>query len=47
MMMPLGHINPPFIQHIMQNFSELFSRIGVDDFKKSINVKLFESSVNV
>lgn len=47
MMMPLGHINPPYIQHIMQNFSELFSRIGVDDFDKSLNEKLFESSVTV
>lgn len=33
--MPVSQISSPYIEHIMQAFSAVFSRIGVDDLSKS------------
>lgn len=33
--MPVSQISSPYVEHIMQAFSAVFSRIGVDDLSKS------------
>lgn len=38
--MPFGVINSPYIEHIMQNLTGLFSRIGVEDNDKNLPNKL-------
>ncbi|MBO2676588.1 hypothetical protein I6M53_18325 [Shewanella algae] len=41
----IGEINSPYIEHILQNFSSIFTRIGIDDPDKKLINKILEVQI--
>ena len=41
---PIGQIDSPYVEHVMQNFSMLFARIGLPDFDAGLYEGLWQSA---